>query len=157
VKIVRATTIACAVLVLPSCASLEGLRALVQPPAFRQTDRPAEVRLAGPSRDRPFGGATVRLWTEVSNPNPFGFTLGTLDGTLFLEARTPPPRPSHWACPSARSSEPSSRSSCRSVSPTCPNWPPSSAAPRTATRWSIASMARLASTPGRWGSRCSGR
>ena len=43
------------------------------------------MRLAGPSADRPFGGATVRLWTEVSNPNPFGFTLGTLDGTLFLE------------------------------------------------------------------------
>ena len=43
------------------------------------------MRLAGPSAGRPFGGATVRLWTEVSNPNPFGFTLGTLDGTLFLE------------------------------------------------------------------------
>ena len=74
-----------AALLLPACASLEGLRGFVQPPAFRQTDRPAEVRLAGPSADRPFGGATVRLWTEVSNPNPFGFTLGTLDGTLFLE------------------------------------------------------------------------
>jgi len=72
-------------LLLPACASLQGLRGFVQPPTFRQTDRPAEVRLAGPSADRPFGGATVRLWTEVSNPNPFGFTLGTLDGTLFLE------------------------------------------------------------------------
>lgn len=81
----RLVIVAVAALLLPSCASLEGLRALVQPPAFRQTDRPAEVRLAGPSIDRPFGGATVRLWTEVTNPNPFGFTLGTLDGTLFLE------------------------------------------------------------------------
>jgi hypothetical protein len=27
----------------------------------------------------------VRLWTRVSNPNPFGLTLGTLKGTLFLE------------------------------------------------------------------------
>lgn len=27
----------------------------------------------------------IRLWTEVTNPNPFGLTLGTLDGTLFLE------------------------------------------------------------------------
>ena len=79
------TVVSAAVLLLPSCASLEGLRALVQPPTFRQTDQPAEVRLAGPSVDRPFGGATVRLWTEVTNPNPFGFTLGTLDGTLFLE------------------------------------------------------------------------
>jgi hypothetical protein len=79
------TVVSAAVLLLPSCASLEGLRALVQPPTFRQTEQPAEVRLAGPSVTRPFGGATVRLWTEVTNPNPFGFTLGTLDGTLFLE------------------------------------------------------------------------
>ena len=79
------TVVSAAVLLLPSCASLEGLRALVQPPTFRQTGQPAEVRLAGPSVNRPFGGATVRLWTEVTNPNPFGFTLGTLDGTLFLE------------------------------------------------------------------------
>ena len=84
-RITRVVTVLCAAIVLPACASLEGLRAFVQPPVFRQTDRPAEVRLAGPSADRPFGGATVRLWTEVSNPNPFGFTLGTLDGTLFLE------------------------------------------------------------------------
>ena len=85
-NVLRVMSVVCAaVLVLPSCASLEGLRALVQPPIFRQTDRPAEVRLAGPSIDRPIGGATVRLWTEVTNPNPFGFTLGTLDGTLFLE------------------------------------------------------------------------
>ena len=85
-NVLRVMTVVCAaVLMLPSCASLEGLRALVQPPTFRQTDQPAEVRLAGPSIDRPFGGATVRLWTEVTNPNPFGFTLGTLDGTLFLE------------------------------------------------------------------------
>ena len=84
-KLVRAIAVIAVALLLPSCASLEGLRALVQPPTFRQADQPAEVRLAGPSRDRPFGGATVRLWTEVSNPNPFGFTLGTLDGTLFLE------------------------------------------------------------------------
>ena len=84
-KMPRVVTLFCAASVLAACASLEGLRAFVQPPVFRQTDRPAEVRLAGPSADRPFGGATVRLWTEVSNPNPFGFTLGTLDGTLFLE------------------------------------------------------------------------
>jgi len=81
----RVITVLLAALALPSCASLEGLRALVQPPVFKQTDQPAEVRLAGPSLDRPLGGATVRLWTEVTNPNPFGFTLGTLDGTLFLE------------------------------------------------------------------------
>jgi len=85
VKLIRVVTVLCVAVVMPACASLEGLRAFVRPPSFRQTDRPAEVRLAGPSADRPFGGATIRLWTEVSNPNPFGFTLGTLDGTLFLE------------------------------------------------------------------------
>ena len=31
------------------------------------------------------GGAGVRLWARVSNPNPFSLTLGTLKGTLFLE------------------------------------------------------------------------
>lgn len=31
------------------------------------------------------GGLGIRLWAKVSNPNPFGFTLGTLSGTLFLE------------------------------------------------------------------------
>lgn len=71
--------------VCQACASLGGLRGLVQPPSFKQGDQPAEVRLVGPSLNRPLGGAAIRLWTEVSNPNPFGFTLGTLDGTLFLE------------------------------------------------------------------------
>ena len=62
------------------CASLEGLRALIQPPRFRQDDeRRSELRLVGTS------GAAVRIWTKVSNPNGFGLTLGTLRGTLFLE------------------------------------------------------------------------
>ncbi len=70
----------------PACATLEGLRGLVQPPTFQQArDQPAEVTLQGPSASRPFGGAIVRLWAEVGNPNPFGLTVGTLDGTLFLE------------------------------------------------------------------------
>jgi hypothetical protein len=84
-RFTRVVTVLCAAMALPACASLEGLRAFVQPPTFRQTDRPADIRLAGPSAGRPFGGATVTLWAEVRNPNPFGFTLGTLDGTLFLE------------------------------------------------------------------------
>src|SRR5688572_21704546 len=68
------------------CASLEGLRALIQPPRFEQADgRQSEIRLTGPSVGAPTGGATVRLWTRVSNPNGFGLTLGTLRGTLHLE------------------------------------------------------------------------
>ena len=62
------------------CAELNRLGAIVQPPHFEQVaDRPAEVRLLG------VNGAGVRLWTRVSNPNPFGLTLGTLKGTLFLD------------------------------------------------------------------------
>ena len=68
------------------CASLEGLRAFVQPPRFEQADgRQSEIRLTGPVSGAPAGGASVRLWTRVSNPNGFGLTLGTLRGTLHLE------------------------------------------------------------------------
>jgi LEA14-like dessication related protein len=38
-----------------------------------------------PSLRMPAGGAGVRLWLEVTNPNPFGFTLRTLQATLALE------------------------------------------------------------------------
>ena len=68
------------------CAGLEQLRAFVQPPTFQQDpDRHAEIRLVGPSVSNPLGGAGVRLWTRVRNPNPFSFTLGTLRGTLHIE------------------------------------------------------------------------
>src|SRR5262245_33601738 len=71
---------------LEACASLQGLRAFVQPPRFSQaSDRRSEIRLASFDASRPLGGATVRLWTTVENPNPFGFTLSELDVTLFLE------------------------------------------------------------------------
>lgn len=69
-----------------ACASLEGLRTLVQAPRFEQADgREHEIRLTGPTVTSPTGGAAVRLWTTVSNPNAFGLTLGTLRGTLHLE------------------------------------------------------------------------
>jgi hypothetical protein len=62
------------------CAELNQLGALVQPPRFEQVpDQPAEIRLAG------LNGVSVRLWTRVTNPNPFGLMLGTLKGTLFLD------------------------------------------------------------------------
>src|SRR5574339_1273133 len=72
--------------VATSCAALEQLRALVQAPKFEQEPgRHAEIRLLGPSASLPTGGAGVRLWTRVTNPNPFSLTLGTLRGTLHLE------------------------------------------------------------------------
>ena len=68
------------------CAGLEGLRGLVQAPQFEQVPgRPAEVRLLGPSSVQPLGGAGVRLWARVTNPNPFGLRLGMLRGTLHIE------------------------------------------------------------------------
>jgi late embryogenesis abundant protein len=82
----RRLAIAVVVAVQVGCASLEGLRQLIQPPRFEESrDQPAEVRLSGPTAGRPLGGASIRIWTRVRNPNPFGFTLRTLEGTLFLE------------------------------------------------------------------------
>lgn len=70
-------------LLLQACASigsLGNLGALIQPPRFEQVpEQPAEIRLQGVT------GAGVRLWTRVTNPNPFGLRLGTLKGTLYLE------------------------------------------------------------------------
>lgn len=68
------------------CAALENLRAFVQAPKFEEAPgQRAEIRLHGPSASDPLGGAGIRLWTQVSNPNAFGFTLGTLRGTLNIE------------------------------------------------------------------------
>jgi hypothetical protein len=69
-----------------ACATLGPLAQIVQPPTFRQADnQPAEIRLIAPSLRSPTGGAGVRIWLEVTNPNAFGFTLSTLSATLALE------------------------------------------------------------------------
>jgi hypothetical protein len=75
-----------AILALAGCASLGELSTVVQPPQFQVAEeRQAELRLLGPTIDRPAGGAAVRLWARVQNPNAFGITLSALNGTLFLE------------------------------------------------------------------------
>lgn len=69
------------------CATLGGLAAIVQPPRFDTVpDRPAELRLLGSGSGLPLGGAGVRLWARVENPNPFGLTLSTLTGALHLDS-----------------------------------------------------------------------
>jgi hypothetical protein len=69
-----------------ACVTLEQLRGLVQAPQFSEVDdQRAEIRLVGPSASAPLGGAAIRLWTRVRNPNAFGLTLATLRGSLFLE------------------------------------------------------------------------
>ena len=73
-------------LLLSGCASLGSLTAAIQPPAFRVADGyEAEIRLLGPSTQHPLGAAAIRLWADVSNPNPFGIVLSSLQGTLVLE------------------------------------------------------------------------
>ena len=69
-----------------ACASLGSLGGVVRPPRIAQAaDRPAELEIVGPSSGSRLGGASVRLWAEVENPNPFGILLDRLDGTFFLE------------------------------------------------------------------------
>jgi hypothetical protein len=73
-----------AALAVASCASF-GLQDVIQPPAFSEVDgRTAGLRLLLPSTDRPAGGAAVRLWTRVSNPNSISLTLTQLAGDLFI-------------------------------------------------------------------------
>jgi hypothetical protein len=75
-----------AMLAAAGCAALENLRGLVQAPKFEQAPgRDAEVRMVGPSASQPLGGAAVRIYTQVTNPNTFALTLGTLRGTLHIE------------------------------------------------------------------------
>ena len=78
--------IVAAVMSAPGCATLGGLSQIIQPPRFEQADgQPAELRILTPSRSLPVGGAGVRIWLKVTNPNAFGFTLRTLDAALSLE------------------------------------------------------------------------
>ena len=74
-----------AILSLEACASL-GLREVIRPPRFEAaSDRDARVNLVGPTLNNPYGAARIRLYARVENPNPFGLTLATLAGTLFLQ------------------------------------------------------------------------
>jgi hypothetical protein len=74
------------VLLTPACATMGSFGQLVQPVHFEQADgRNTEIRLVGPRSGQPLGGAAVRIWTRVRNPNPFGLTLNTLRATLILE------------------------------------------------------------------------
>ena len=78
--------IAVLALLLPACAGLDQLTRVVQPPRFEQAEgQPAQLRILGPSRTMPVGGAGVRVWLKVTNPNAFGFTLSTVNATLELE------------------------------------------------------------------------
>ena len=72
-------------MLVAGCATLR-LETLIQPPRFTTvSNQQAELRVLGPSSSRPLGGAQVRLWARVENPNAFGVTLAALRGNLHLE------------------------------------------------------------------------
>ena len=71
--------------VTAGCTTLGSLAQVVRPPQFRQADSQAEIRLIAPSLRNPTGGAGVRIWLEVTNPNAFGFTLSTVNATLAMQ------------------------------------------------------------------------
>jgi late embryogenesis abundant protein len=74
------------IVLMSGCATLGPLAQFVQPPRFRQAEnQPAEIRVIAPSIRQPTGGAGIRVWLEVTNPNTFGLTLSTVDATLALE------------------------------------------------------------------------
>lgn len=66
---------------LVACATIGS----IQPLRFSSPQsRTSELRLQGPSPQRPIGGAALRLWARVENPNGFGLTLTQLVGDLFV-------------------------------------------------------------------------
>ena len=70
-----------------ACASL-GLGEVVQAPRISAAGtQHAQMNLIGPSFDNPYGGARIRLYARVENPNPFGMTLASLGGRLFLQSQ----------------------------------------------------------------------
>jgi hypothetical protein len=82
-QICTLTFVTAAALGTGSCASLSQI---VQPPQFAVAEgRDSQLRLIGPSASRPLGGASLRIWTRVRNPNAFGLTLAALRGNVFLE------------------------------------------------------------------------
>lgn len=68
-----------------ACAGLN-LGNVLQAPRFSvDQTRSSELRLVGPSSQSPLGGAAIRIWAHVQNPNPFGLRLSALEGSLALE------------------------------------------------------------------------
>ena len=84
-SVLRRAPVALLSLLLSGCASLAGLEQVLAAPQFEvASERQSELRLLGPSLQRPLGGADVRIWARVSNPNPFRLTLSTVRGSLSL-------------------------------------------------------------------------
>jgi hypothetical protein len=71
---------------LSGCATLAQLG--IQPPQFQvDNTQQAQLRLLAPSLGHPQGGAAIRLYARVRNPNPIGLTLSRVAGGLALEGQ----------------------------------------------------------------------
>ncbi|HET7463335.1 MAG TPA: LEA type 2 family protein [Longimicrobium sp.] len=85
-RVSRAVVLIGALPLLSGCATLAQLG--IQAPQFMVDNaQPAQLRLLGPSLGRPQGGAAIRLYARVRNPNPIGITLARLAGGLALEGQ----------------------------------------------------------------------
>lgn len=85
-KLVRRTAVlSLMALALSGCAGM-GLESVLQAPTFAvDQSQQAQLRLLAPSAQNPLGGAAVRLYARVGNPNPVGLTLTRLVGQLQLQ------------------------------------------------------------------------
>jgi len=85
-KITRAAVLIGALPLLSGCATLAQLG--IQAPQFMvDNTQQAQLRLLGPSFGHPQGGAAIRLYARVRNPNPIGITLSRVAGGLALEGQ----------------------------------------------------------------------
>ena len=70
--------------IIPACAALNDI---VQAPQFTMDQgRSSEIRLLGPSIGRPLGGAQVRVWARVHNPNGFRLQATQLTYSLMMDS-----------------------------------------------------------------------
>ncbi len=77
-RILAVATLLAAGLALSAC--------LTKAPTFEQAaDRTPEIRMLPPGAQYPAGGAAIRLWARVTNPNSFGFTLRDVHANLLLD------------------------------------------------------------------------
>jgi hypothetical protein len=82
----RAAVLIGALPLLSGCATLAQLG--IQAPQFTvDNTQQAQLRLLAPGFGRPQGGAAIRLYARVRNPNPIGITLSRVAGGLALEGQ----------------------------------------------------------------------
>lgn len=77
----HSTAVALLAVTVAACATLGA----IVPLRFSSAEgRSSELRLLGPSADRPLGGAALRIWARVENPNAIGVTLTDIEGNLVV-------------------------------------------------------------------------